>query len=175
MRPVRYRSVEISGHDVKKPAARLGFGVFGDFALQTPKTRPPTPLGHRVFGCTKNHDLAGSAFEGVCAPTVPQRPPVAIRGEASPQALAQASGLAHRRSPNALGSNERSSKWQRNFFGAYVRERSAFSLFFGLSGRLGAARRVVRGWVTLTRRQQGWRTLATGALKRWIGGVRWAA
>ena len=44
-------------HDVKKPAARLGFGVFGDFTLQTPKTRPPTPLGHRVFGCTKNHDL----------------------------------------------------------------------------------------------------------------------
>lgn len=100
---------------------------------------------------------------------------MAIRGEASPQALAQASGLAHRRSPNALGSNERSSKWQRNFAGAYVRERSAFSFFFGLSGRLGAARRVVRGWVTLTRRQQGWRTLATGALKRWIGGVRWAA
>ena len=25
----------------------------GDFTLQTPKTRPPTPLGHRVFGCTK--------------------------------------------------------------------------------------------------------------------------
>eukprot|EP00964_Phaeocystis_antarctica_P064410 scaffold38732_cov37-Phaeocystis_antarctica.AAC.1 len=44
-------------HDVKKPAARLGFGVFGDFTLQTPKTRPPTPLGHRVFGCTKKHDL----------------------------------------------------------------------------------------------------------------------
>lgn len=100
---------------------------------------------------------------------------MAIRGEASPQALAQASGLAHRRSPNALGSNERSSKWQRDVAGAYVRERSAFSFFFGLSGLLGAARRVVRGWVTLTRRQQGWRTLATGALKRWIGGVRWAA
>jgi len=23
----------------------------------TPKTRPPRPLGHRVFGCTKSHDL----------------------------------------------------------------------------------------------------------------------
>ena len=96
---------------------------------------------------------------------------MAIRGEASPQALAQASGLAHRRSPNALGSNERSLKWQRNFSGAYVCERSAFSFFFGLSGRLGTARRVVRGWITLTRRQQVWRTLATGALKRWIRGV----
>ena len=93
---------------------------------------------------------------------------MAIRGEASPQALAQASGLAHRRSPNALGSNERSLKWQRNFSGAYVCKRSAFSFFFGLSGRLGTARRVVRGWITLMRRQQGWRTLATGALKRWI-------
>ena len=46
--------------------------------------------------------------------------------------------------------------------------RSAFSFFFGLSGRLGTARRVVRGWITLMRRQQGWRTLATGALK--LGG-----
>ena len=53
----RQDAARVRLHDVKKPAARLGFGVFGDFTLQTPKTRPPTPLGHRVFGCTKNHDL----------------------------------------------------------------------------------------------------------------------
>ena len=52
-----FSSQHSSNHDVKKPAARPGFGVFGEFTLQTPKTRPPTPLGHRVFGCTKNHDL----------------------------------------------------------------------------------------------------------------------
>eukprot|EP00964_Phaeocystis_antarctica_P040340 scaffold23062_cov55-Phaeocystis_antarctica.AAC.4 len=40
---------------------------------------------------------------------------------------------------------------------------------------VGVRGRVVRGRTTLTRRQQGWRTLATDARKRRRRGVRWAA
>ena len=85
-------------HDVKKPAARLGFGVFGDFTLQTPKTRPPTPLGHRVFGCTKNHDLGLHLRV-----SVPQQ---CLRGLLWPYEVRHRLKLLHRRQTSPTGDPE---------------------------------------------------------------------
>ena len=137
---------------------------FGDFTLHTPKTRPPTSLGH---------DAPGSAFEGVSL--CPNSASEASCGHTR-RGIASSSCTGVRPRPQAIPECSRLKRALLEVAAELLRsvrvcERSAFSFFFGLSGRLGTARRVVRGWITLTRRQQVWRTLATGALKRWIRGV----